>query len=72
MNDPLKDAETMKLDDSCNILELGKKPKSYGEIDGQYIGLFKISKSIVERVRSFYNELDKSKIMMARIITICT
>ena len=61
MNDPLKDAETMKLDDNCNILELGKKPKSYKEINGQYIGLFKISNSIVGRIRKFYHELGKSK-----------
>ena len=61
MDDPLKDAETMKLDDSCNIIELGRKPKSYKEINGQYIGLFKISNSIIERVRKFYHELDRSK-----------
>ena len=61
MDDPLKDAETMKIDDSDNILELGKKSKSYKEINGQYIGLFKISNSIVGRIRKFYHELDKSK-----------
>tara|TARA_B100000315_G_C14170948_1_gene404514 strand:- start:33 stop:560 length:528 start_codon:yes stop_codon:yes gene_type:complete len=61
MDDPLKDAETMKLDDSCNIIELGRKPTSYEEINGQYIGLFKISNSIVVKIRKFYHELDKSK-----------
>ena len=61
MDDPLQDAETMKIDDSDNILELGKKSKSYKEINGQYIGLFKISNSIVGKIRKFYNELDKSK-----------
>ena len=61
MNDPLTDAETMKIDDSCNILELGKKPKSYEEINGQYIGLLKISDSILKKIRNFYHELDRSK-----------
>ena len=61
MNDPLKDAETMKLDDNCNILELGRKPKSYKEINGQYIGLFKISNTIVGKIRKFYQVLNKSK-----------
>jgi len=61
MDDPLKDAETMKLDDSCNIIELGRKPKSYKEINGQYIGLFKISNSIVGKIREFYQMLNKSK-----------
>ena len=35
MEDPLKDAETLKMDANCNIVELGKKPSSYGEIEGQ-------------------------------------
>ena len=61
MDDPLKDAETMKIDDSDNILELGKKPKSYKEINGQYIGLFKISNSIVGKIRKFYQVVNKSK-----------
>jgi choline kinase len=61
MDDPLKDAETMKLDDSCNIIELGRKSKSYKEINGQYIGLVKISNSILKRVRNFYHDLDSSK-----------
>ncbi|SVD15129.1 uncharacterized protein METZ01_LOCUS367983, partial [marine metagenome] len=61
MDDPLKDAETMKIDNSCNILELGKKPKSYEEINGQYIGLLKISNSFLKVIRNFYHNLDKSK-----------
>tara|TARA_X000000368_G_C22930586_1_gene667431 strand:- start:440 stop:1048 length:609 start_codon:yes stop_codon:yes gene_type:complete len=60
MNNPLKDAETMKIDNNGNIIELGKKPKSYSEINGQYIGLLKISNSILPKVRSFYHRLDKS------------
>jgi len=61
MDDPLKDAETMKIDKSGNIIELGKKPKSYEEINGQYIGLLKISDSILKKIRNFYHELDRSK-----------
>ena len=61
MENPLSDAETMKINSDGNITELGKKPKSYEDINGQYIGLFKISNSIIERVRKFYHELDRSK-----------
>ena len=60
MDDPLKDAETMKMDDNGIIVEIGKKPRSYDEIQGQYIGLFKISKSIMKNVRNFYHSLDES------------
>ncbi|OBV28459.1 sugar nucleotidyltransferase [Helicobacter sp. CLO-3] len=58
---PLDDAETMKLDGN-RILELGKKPKSYDEIQGQYIGLFKISHAFLPQVIGFYDELDRGSI----------
>ena len=62
MNNPLEDAETMKIDNNGNIIELGKKPKSYSQINGQYIGLLKISNSILPKVKSLYYELDRSSI----------
>lgn len=62
MNNPLNDAETMKIDKNDNIIELGKKPKNYDEIQGQYIGLLKISKRILPKVKEFYNSLDKKAI----------
>jgi len=60
MNDPLKDAETMKIDDIGNITELGKQPISYNQIEGQYIGLCKISNSVMDSIRKFYHTLDKT------------
>ena len=60
MNDPLKDAETMKIDDIGNIIELGKQPISYNQIEGQYIGLCKISNSVMGSIRKFYHKLDKT------------
>lgn len=60
MSDPLTDAETLKLDSKNNILELGKKPKNYDEIEGQYIGLIKISKTVTEKIKDFYQNLDKN------------
>jgi choline kinase len=61
MNNPLEDAETLKIQDG-KIIELGKKPKNYSEIEGQYIGLIKISKNILNEVINFYKTLDKNKI----------
>ena len=59
MDDPLTDAETLKIKDG-NIIELGKKPYSYNDIEGQYIGLIKFSKEIVKKIIPFYNGLDKN------------
>jgi len=58
--DPLIDAETLKLRDDGTIVELGKKPKSLGEIQGQYIGLMKFTKAALAEIRPFYHGLDKS------------
>ena len=58
MDNPLDDAETFKVKDG-KILELGKKPIGYDEIEGQYIGLIKIKKYINKVIR-YYESLDKS------------
>ena len=62
MEDPLSDAETMKIDEYGSIIELGKKPKSYKEIQGQYIGLFKIKNRRLKEIRNFYHGLNKTDI----------
>jgi choline kinase len=41
--DPLDDAETLRLTAEGDILELGKKPRSVDEIEGQYMGIIKVS-----------------------------
>ena len=59
MGDPLSDAETMKITHDNFITDLGKTPNSYHEIQGQYIGLIKISKSVIGSIKEFYHSLDK-------------
>lgn len=44
MNDPLSDAETFLWNDENRIFEIGQKPKSYEQIQAQYMGLVKFSK----------------------------
>ena len=61
MENPLDDAETLKVENG-KIIELGKKPNSYEEIEGQYIGLVKISKSTLSKVIDFYDSLDKDQL----------
>lgn len=62
MPDPLSDAETMKINSNDLITELGKKPKSYDEIQGQYMGLWKASKKMMGEARKIYHSLDKNAI----------
>jgi choline kinase len=59
MDDPLGDAETLRLDAQGHIIELGKKPRSYADIEGQYIGLLRVSASAWPRLRAFYHGLDR-------------
>jgi L-glutamine-phosphate cytidylyltransferase len=40
---PLDDAETLRLLPDGTIAELGRRPRSIDEIEGQYIGLIKLS-----------------------------
>ena len=61
MDNPLDDAETLKIDNG-KIVELGKKPNSYDEIEGQYIGLIKVSKNIINKIIRYYESLDKNQI----------
>lgn len=58
MSDPIGDAETMKIDGQGMITELGKRPRSYEEIQGQYIGLIKVHRDRVNRLLQLYGALD--------------
>ena len=62
MENPLQDAETLKLGPEGNILELGKKPKTLADIQGQYMGLIKWSGSALPSIRGFYRSLDPQAI----------
>ena len=44
IQNPLDDVETLKIDKTGYITEIGLKPKTYNDIQGQYIGLIKFSK----------------------------
>lgn len=43
MEDPLSDLETFKLDADGKLLEIGKKPQSRSDIQGQYMGLIRFT-----------------------------
>ena len=52
----LEDAETLKINKQGYIKEIGQKPSSVSEIEGQYIGMIKIQNGGVEALRSLYSK----------------
>lgn len=41
--DPLLDAETFRMNSDKNLVEIGHKPKSVEEVQGQYMGLVRVT-----------------------------
>lgn len=52
---PLDDAETLKLAADGRILEIGQKPRSLDEIEGQYMGLMKFSPAGVATLKAVFH-----------------
>ncbi len=57
--EPLQDAETLKLGPGDRLLELGRKPRAYAEIQAQYIGLIKVRADHVQPLVHTYEALDR-------------
>ena len=62
MDNPLTDAETLKLTDGNRVVELGKKPKRYADIQGQYIGLIKVRADHVAQLPKVWRAMDQTTI----------
>jgi L-glutamine-phosphate cytidylyltransferase len=58
--DPLVDVETLKLRKDGTISEIGQKPKSLDEIEGQYIGLMKFSAKGVKQIKDIFHSATKN------------
>lgn len=54
--DPLDDAETLKLDPEGRIIEIGQKPKTISEIEGQYMGLIKLTANGVNQLKDIFQK----------------
>ncbi|MBU2895096.1 sugar phosphate nucleotidyltransferase [Vibrio hepatarius] len=59
LDDPLDDAETLLFNEYGYIRELGRKPTSYEQIQGQYTGLIKVRADKINSFIKFYNALDR-------------
>lgn len=65
--DPLLDAETFRLGRNGALLEIGNRPRSIGEIEGQYMGLLRFTPdgwAAIQQVRASLNELERDRLNM--------
>jgi choline kinase len=58
MDDPLADAETLRMDAAGHVTELGRRPKSLSEVEAQYMGLIGVSAAFAPRLVATYDALD--------------
>jgi choline kinase len=59
-DDPLADAETLRLAADGRILEIGQKPRSLAEIEGQYMGLMKFSPAGLATLKRSFHQARRS------------
>ena len=55
--DPLRDAETLRLDEAGRIQEIGSKPRTVDEIEAQYMGLMRFRGAGIGALRRAYAAL---------------
>lgn len=59
--DPLLDAETFQFDGEHHLLEIGFKPRSVDEVQGQYMGLLKFTPQGWEEIRQIRATLSQAE-----------
>lgn len=69
--DPLIDAESLRLSESGSIVEIGRKPKSKTEVQGQYMGLLRISPNGWNEMKKLFDDLndtDRNTLSMTEML----
>ena len=69
---PLSDLESFKLGKNKRLVEIGNKPKSIKDINGQYMGLFKITPTAWKKIKKFLknNKIDLFKLDITTLFNI--
>ncbi len=65
---PLDDAESLKLGYKGDIIEIGQKPKSINEIDAQYMGLMKFSQKGINQIKKIFHKALEAGYLMDKPI----
>lgn len=60
MDDPLADAETLKIDAAGDVVEIGRKALRYEDVQGQYAGLFRVSPEAADSFIGLYERLSEA------------
>jgi len=61
--DPLIDLETCKIKSNNVLSEIGKKTFNYEEIQGQYMGIFFIKKSLINKLKHIFFKKDENNLL---------
>lgn len=69
-DDPLSDAETFRLRADGSLYEIGQKPKSLDEVQGQYMGLLKFTPASWARIKTTLsaNQMNIDKLDMTSML----
>ncbi len=59
--DPLSDAESFRLNGESCLIEIGRKNVGYGDIQGQYMGLIKITPDAWNEIAKTVASLDQAR-----------
>ncbi|MBT5195200.1 MAG: phosphocholine cytidylyltransferase family protein [Rhodospirillaceae bacterium] len=57
MDDPLDDAESLRMAPDGRLLEIGQKVSDYARIEGQYMGLIKVQADRAPMLRGVYDDM---------------
>ena len=60
-DNPLSDAETLKICDNGRLLEIGKKTSQYEDIQGQYTGIIRFTARGFQLFQDTYNSLPENR-----------
>jgi choline kinase len=60
-SNPLSDAETFRIDAMGRVTEIGRRPETTSEIDGQYMGLLKISPNSWHWIRELLERIPAAR-----------
>ncbi len=67
-DNPLDDAETLKIAKNGDILEIGQKPDNLEEIEGQYIGLMKFTSKGISQIKSTFLSIKENKSLLSKSV----
>lgn len=71
-DNPLEMAESLKINQEGNIIDIGRNAASIEEIEAQFIGLIKFNKKGIKSIINFYNDVkENSELLNGKSIETC-